>query len=58
MMASFPNLMSLDYTKRMEDELDLVAGGDKNWRDMLGEFYGRFSNSLRKPRINPTSGPN
>ena len=24
----------------------MVAGGDKNWRDMLGEFYGRFSNSL------------
>ena len=42
--------------ERMEDELDLVAGGDKNWRDMLGEFYGRFSNSLEKPRINPTSG--
>ena len=44
MMASFPNLMSLDY-ERMEDELDLVAGG-QNWRDMLGEFYGRFSSSL------------
>ena len=53
MMASFPNLMSLDYTKRMEDELDLVAGGDKNWRDMLGEFYGRFSNSLEEAQNQP-----
>ena len=44
MMASFPNLMT-STTRSMEDELDLVAGGDKNWRDMLGEFYGRFSSS-------------
>ena len=53
MIDSFPNLMSLDYTRRMEGELDRIAQKSLDWREMLGEFYGRFSTSLEKAQSQP-----
>ncbi|MBE94951.1 type I DNA topoisomerase [Marinobacter sp.] len=39
---SFPNLMDFDFTARMEDELDDIAGGEVDWKKVLNDFYGRF----------------
>ncbi|MEP1706221.1 MAG: type I DNA topoisomerase, partial [Marinobacter sp.] len=39
---SFPNLMDFDFTAKMEDELDEIAGGEVDWKKVLNDFYGRF----------------
>ncbi len=35
----FPNLFDVDFTSRMEDELDQVEAGEMGWRQLLAEFY-------------------
>lgn len=41
----FPDVMSVDFTARMEDELDEVASG-KNWVPVIDEFYQQFARRL------------
>ncbi len=41
----FPDVMSVDFTARLEGELDEVAGG-KPWVPVLDGFYTRFSKRL------------
>lgn len=41
----FPDVLSIDFTARLEDELDEIAGG-KPWVPVIGEFYGKFSKDL------------
>ncbi|MEP3563027.1 MAG: type I DNA topoisomerase [Marinobacter sp.] len=43
---SFPNLMDYDFTARLEDELDHIAGGDVNWKKVLNDFYAKFRKQL------------
>ena len=35
----FPNIMNIKFTAKLEDELDEVDSGDKNWIDLLKVFY-------------------
>jgi DNA topoisomerase-1 len=44
----FPRLMDVGYTREMEAELDKVADQHSDWRAMLADFYGRFSQSLEE----------
>lgn len=41
----FPNVMSVDFTARMEDELDEIAQG-KPWVPVVADFYDDFSENL------------
>ncbi|MGB3713375.1 MAG: type I DNA topoisomerase [Candidatus Promineifilaceae bacterium] len=41
----FPDVMSVDFTARLEGELDDIAGG-KPWVPIIDEFYSRFSERL------------
>ncbi len=43
---SFPDLMDYSFTARMEDGLDEVADGERNWRALLDAFYAEFSKEL------------
>ena len=43
---SFKNLMNYDFTANMEQELDEVADGKTNWKDVLNEFYKNFTEQL------------
>ena len=43
---SFTDLMDYDFTAKMEDELDQVAGGQRQWQDVLDEFYTGFVEQL------------
>ena len=45
---SFEDLMDYSFTANMEASLDQVAEGDRNWQDLLNEFYLDFSNKLTK----------
>ena len=42
----FENIMDLDFTAKMEEELDDVSRGEREWVPMLGEFYGPFQKAL------------
>ncbi|MCY3866993.1 MAG: type I DNA topoisomerase [Chloroflexi bacterium] len=44
--------MDYDFTANMEDQLDEVSHGKSNWRPMLNEFYGPFSQRLNAARDN------
>ena len=42
----FPDVMDLDFTAGMEEELDAVSRGERGWVPMLGEFYEPFQKAL------------
>jgi DNA topoisomerase I len=42
----FTDVMDLDFTARMEDELDEVSRGEREWVPMLRDFYGPFEKAL------------
>ena len=42
----FSNVMDTNFTARMEEELDEVARGEREWGPMLAEFYGPFRSAL------------
>lgn len=42
----FPNVMSVDFTARMEGELDEIAEG-RPWVPVVGEFYEGFARNLK-----------
>lgn len=45
LVQHFPQILSVDFTARLEDELDAIAEG-KSWVPVLREFYGQFSQDL------------
>jgi DNA topoisomerase-1 len=46
----FPEIMDYQFTARMEDELDEISEGRREWRPMLGEFYDPFAQQLAHAR--------
>ena len=46
LQESFSNLMNYDFTAKMEESLDEVASGDKDWKSLLDEFYLDFNRQL------------
>lgn len=43
---SFPNLMDYGFTAGMEEHLDDVANGQREWKHLLDEFYAGFKKRL------------
>jgi DNA topoisomerase-1 len=52
---SFSNLMDYGFTAGMEENLDDVAQGERDWKSVLDEFYGDFKKKLEVAE-NPDSG--
>ena len=48
LVESFSDLMDYSFTASMEESLDAIANGSKNWIDLLDDFYAEFSNKLTK----------
>ncbi|MCD6308832.1 MAG: type I DNA topoisomerase, partial [Candidatus Latescibacteria bacterium] len=46
----FPDLFNVNFTAGMEEELDKVEAGENEWLNLVGEFYGPFSESLEQVR--------
>jgi DNA topoisomerase-1 len=44
----FPDVMDVNFTSRMEDQLDEIAEGKMEWRPMLAEFYTPFEQQLSR----------
>jgi len=50
LVESFPEIIDTDFTALMEQDLDKVEDGERNWRDLLGVFYKPFSADLAKAK--------
>ncbi len=48
LVESFDDLMDYGFTASMEDSLDDVAQGEKNWQQLLDEFYAEFTRKLEQ----------
>jgi DNA topoisomerase I len=42
-----PNIFDVDFTSRMEGELDKIEEGDVDWRAVLSDFYPRFMERIQ-----------
>ncbi len=56
LMDNFVDLMSYDFTANMEQQLDDIAGGNKNWKQVLSSFYEDFYNKLLTAEKDPEEG--
>jgi len=48
MMQYFPQIVDYQFTARMEEDLDKVAGGEAHWIQIMERFYGPFSQTVQK----------
>jgi DNA topoisomerase-1 len=50
LIPRFGDVFEVGFTKEMEDELDLVETGKKDWKTVVKRFYGPFNDDLEKAR--------
>ncbi|MEJ7601546.1 MAG: type I DNA topoisomerase [Kofleriaceae bacterium] len=50
LVVSFPEIVSSDFTAKMESDLDKVEEGQADWRELIGGFYAPFKDELEKAR--------
>ncbi len=50
LVAYFPDYVDVGFTAHMEDNLDLIASGQRDWVPVLGDFYAPFSGTLAQAR--------
>lgn len=48
MCERFENIVDVKFTANMEKQLDEVESGEKNWKELLGEFYNGFDENLTR----------
>ena len=46
MSSSFEDIVAVDYTRGLEEQLDKIEGGSDDWQAMLKGFYKKFSQAL------------
>ncbi len=44
----FPDILDYDFTAQMEEKFDLIAEGNTNWSNEIGEFYSLFHPEVEK----------
>ncbi|MBX4191408.1 MAG: type I DNA topoisomerase [Candidatus Doudnabacteria bacterium] len=47
LVEHFPQIVDLQFTAKMEDELDSIAEGEKEWIPVIKEFYEPFHANLK-----------
>ncbi len=48
LVKNFPKELDYEFTAKMEGDLDEIAAGNKNWQEVLSEFYGPFEATVEK----------
>lgn len=46
LVEHFPNIVDYDFTANMEDDLDKIAEGEKEWEPIIDAFYKPFKKHL------------
>ena len=47
LVENFSDIFDIQYTARMEEELDEIEEGKEGWTQTLGDFYKKFEKDLR-----------
>ena len=47
LVENFPDIFDVQYTARLEEELDEIEEGKEKWTDALKEFYKKFLKDLK-----------
>jgi DNA topoisomerase-1 len=50
LVKHFPRIMDVEFTAGMEEQLDQVEEGSREWLQLLKDFYGPFKETLEKAR--------
>lgn len=45
---AFADLINVKFTSKLENELDLVAEGKREWKKIIAEFYGPFKERMER----------
>ena len=53
LMKGFPDLINVDFTSQMEEELDEVEEGSKPWVAAIRDFYEPFTRDMEKAKNIP-----
>jgi DNA topoisomerase-1 len=48
LLPFFPEIMDVEFTAQMEDHLDKVEEGERNWVETVREFYDPFTTDLKR----------
>ena len=48
LVQHFPEVVDMNFTAHMEEDLDKVAAGEQEWRAVIGDFYQRFAPQVQK----------
>jgi DNA topoisomerase I len=48
LVEHFPDIMDLEFTARMEADLDQIARGERQWVPVLQEFYTPFESAVQQ----------
>jgi DNA topoisomerase I len=51
--ADFPRYVDYNFTAGLEEELDQVSRGEKQWKELLREFWGPFTTLLQEKLNEP-----
>lgn len=62
LVRHFPKILNVDFTAEVEQELDDIASGERDWVQVLNEFYGPFVEALsaaeeQMERVKPQAEP-
>jgi len=56
LIENFTELMNYNFTAEMEQALDDIAAGKRDWKETLDKFYADFKERLEKAELEPTEG--
>ncbi|MCP4862716.1 MAG: DNA topoisomerase I subunit omega, partial [Alteromonas sp.] len=56
LMENFDDLIGYDFTANMEQQLDEIAEGHKDWKKVLDLFYSDFYQKLLRAERDPEEG--
>jgi DNA topoisomerase-1 len=48
LVEHFPEIVDVEFTRKMEEELDEIASGEKEWQPVIQEFYKPFSSHIKE----------
>ncbi len=51
LVEHFGDIINVDFTAHMEEDLDLIASGEREWVPVLREFYDDFEGQLQVARL-------
>jgi len=55
LVEHFPGIVDMGFTARMEEELDEISRGEREWVGAVQDFYTPFEEALAKARENMTN---